>query len=418
MRSSRSGLGLAFWLLGLASLPVSRAKADLDLILYGATGCVGHFAAQHLASQTSLRWAIAGRSKAKLDALVADLEQSGFNASIPEVIVAELGWQTSLDRSWVSRAKAVITTAGPYSLNDGEALVKACAQAGVHYADTSDEFYWQRDMIDKYDRVARKRGAKITLAGGFCVLAGDLGSQLAIEGLHALDADEIQMDAWLETYNGGLSAGVINTGRAILNASYPEDWGTDPYVLAPLADESLRLDTRVEGMSFPQIISGEGLVVPNLFGPYDARLLRRSYALLGQKVRLRVGAAASMYAKWTAFLASHPGSWSEMSKCPSQSVFNDGSWAYRFKGSSRGIHREVLLTGRGDPGYRFTAHGLAETGLCLAGKTQGCLKAHAPGGVMTSMGALDAEAFLRRLESVDLIEVEVKERRKTVRSLQ
>ena len=43
----------------------------------------------------------------------------------------------------------------------------------------------------------------------------------------------------------------------------------------------------------------------------------------------------------------------------------DGSWAYRFVAKGRA----VLLSGTGDPGYRFTALGLAETGLALAKKT-------------------------------------------------
>eukprot|EP00971_Amphidinium_carterae_P216029 4288106-Amphidinium_carterae.1 len=84
-------------------------------------------------------------------------------------------------------------------------------------------------------------------------------------------------------------------------------------------------------MTYPQWISGEGLVVKNLFGEYDARLLRRTFTSLGQKVALRVGSAASMYPKWTGFIAAHPGSWSKLSQCPSESVFEDGSWAYRFK---------------------------------------------------------------------------------------
>ena len=33
---------------------------------------------------------------------------------------------------------------------------------------------------------------------------------------------------------------------------------------------------QVEGMGYPSYVSGEGLVVANIFGPYDARLMRRS----------------------------------------------------------------------------------------------------------------------------------------------
>ena len=39
---------------------------DLDLILYGASGCVGHFSALHLANQTDLKWAIADINATRL----------------------------------------------------------------------------------------------------------------------------------------------------------------------------------------------------------------------------------------------------------------------------------------------------------------------------------------------------------------
>lgn len=383
-----------------------RAEQDLDLILYGADGCVGHFAASHLAQQSGLRWAIAGRTEAHLLELVDELAKEGGYFAKPEVIVASLDGKVD-PKTWVTRAKAVISAAGPFSAHGGELVVRACAESGVNYADTSDEFYWQRRMVDGYDAAAQKSGAKVVLATGFCVLAGDLGSQLALGGLGAAHgSDEASLGAWLETYNGGLSAGVLNTMHAMNNASYPKEWNIDPYVLAPQADVALRVDTEVEGMRYPSYVSGEGLVVPNIFGPYDARLLRRTFTQLGQKVHLRVGASSGMYPRWTAFLAEHPGSWSQLAKCPSPTLYKDGAWAYRFKASRNGRSHTVLLSGSGDPGYRFTALGLAETGLCLAGRTPGCLKDGSHGGVYTTMSTMDAAGFLNRLKSVDLIKAE------------
>jgi len=382
---------------------LARADGDLDLILYGADGCVGHFAASHLAKQPNLKWAIAGRTKAHLQAVADDLAKEGGNSSKPEIIVAALDGKSD-PKTWVRRAKAVVTAAGPFSVHGGEEVVKACAETGVHYADTSDEFYWQRRMIDAHDASAQKSGAKILFSTGFCMMAGDLGSQLAIESLGASKDTQVAVDAWLETYNGGLSAGVLNTKKAIANASFPKEWGIDPYVLAPEADASLRVDTTVEGMSFPKWVSGEGLVVKNLFGVYDARLMRRSFTHLEQKVQLRVGASTGMYPRWAAFVAKNHAFASK--KCPTEKVFDDGSWAYRFKASTNGKSETVLLSGQGDPGYRFTAWGLAEAGLCLAGKTSGCARDNQRGGIMTSMSALNAGALQKRLESVELLKVE------------
>ena len=203
------------------------AARDLDVILYGAYGCVGHLTASHLASLDSLTWAVAGRNETKLQALKETLFGP---SSSPEIIVSELG--DTADLSWVARAKAVATAAGPFSVNEGESLLEACAAAGTHYADTSDEFYWQRQMIDAYDDAATASGARVVLAGGFCVVAGDLGAQEALDAARA-DAGAARsdagapasVDAWLEGYSGGLSAGVINTPT---NASYPPAWETDP----------------------------------------------------------------------------------------------------------------------------------------------------------------------------------------------
>merc|ERR1712086_797009 len=114
-------------------------------------------------------------------------------------------------------------------------------------------------MIDRHHATAEASGAKLVLSSGFCVLAGDLGAQRAISELPK--GQEVAIDAWLETYNGGLSAGVINTGKAIANASYPKEWDSDPYVLAHTASEDLKVDEKVQGMSFPSWVSGEGSVV-------------------------------------------------------------------------------------------------------------------------------------------------------------
>merc|ERR1712039_768197 len=196
-------------------------------------------------------------------------------------------------------------------------------------------------------------------------------------------------------------------GKAMKNASYPKEWDKDPYVLVPSMDPSLKIDTKVEGMGYPYYVRGEGMIVSNIFGPYDARLLRRSFTHLGQKVQLRVGATAGMYSKWTAFIAAHPGSWSSLTKCPTTTVYNDGSWAYRFKASDDSRSHTVLLSGNGDPGYKFTAFGLAEAGLCLAGKTAGCLKSAATGGVYTSMSAMDADGLKAWLQSIGLMQVKL-----------
>jgi len=391
----------------LVLLVASVASQELlDIILYGATGCVGHLAAAHLANQTNLTWAIAGRTKdaPELAALAAKLADAGGPSSKPETLIFSLDG-TSDVKSFVQRAKAVATAAGPFSIHGGELLVKACAEAGVHYTDTSDEFYWQREMIDRHHATAEASGAKLVLSSGFCVLAGDLGAQRAISELPK--GQEVAIDAWLETYNGGLSSGVIHTGKAIANASYPKEWDSDPYVLAPNVTADLRIDEIVEGIKYPAFIGApekEGIIVANIFGPYDARLLRRAFVQQGQQIKLRVGATPELYTKWAAFLAVHPKSWSSLTKCPAAPLLEGGSWQYRFIATTNASSSTVVLSGSGDPGYHFTAVGLAEAALCLAGNTLNCATS-ARGGIATASSATNARVLLDRLEQIGLVRV-------------
>jgi hypothetical protein len=198
-----------------------------------------------------------------------------------------------------------------------------------------------------------------------------------------------------------------------VNASYPKSWDSDPYVLAPSAAPSLKVDELVEGMKYPAIVKGEGVIVGNLFGPYDARLLRRSFVLNEEAVHLRVGATPALYARWLAFLASHPLSWPSLLSCPSPELLKKGYWRYRFRASAssrasllQGAEHEVILSGSGDPGYTFTGAVLGEVALCLSGSTLSCTgsAAHSrAGGVLTPALAVNMSALRARLEQVGLL---------------
>lgn len=50
----------------------------------------------------------------------------------------------------------------------------------------------------------------------------------------------------------------------------------------------------LKALPTPLAAALRGLVVSNIFGPYDARLLRRSFVHLNQLVTLRVGATSGM----------------------------------------------------------------------------------------------------------------------------
>ena len=99
---------------------------SFDIVLYGATSFVGQITAKYLAQHTSepFSWAIAGRNRAKLETLKAEL---GL-ADLP-ILVADSHDENAL-RSISEQTNVIITTVGPYALY-GETLVKICAETGT-----------------------------------------------------------------------------------------------------------------------------------------------------------------------------------------------------------------------------------------------------------------------------------------------
>ncbi len=115
-----------------ASAAASATRRQFDLLVYGATGFTGRLVAAYLAEHApaGLRWGIAGRSAERLAAVKAELAAAHPSAASIGVVVGE--GATAGDVAKATRA--VVSTAGPYLLY-GEPLVKACAEAGTHYAD-------------------------------------------------------------------------------------------------------------------------------------------------------------------------------------------------------------------------------------------------------------------------------------------
>ena len=99
-----------------------------DLVVFGATGFVGRILCGYLLKQVrvngAVRWAIASRSQAKLNALASDLEAN----SLPQIIAD--GTDEASLQHMCAQTQVVISTVGPYALY-GEPLVKVCAETGT-----------------------------------------------------------------------------------------------------------------------------------------------------------------------------------------------------------------------------------------------------------------------------------------------
>src|SRR5690349_9396104 len=131
-----------------------RESREFEVVLFGATGFTGRLVADYLCrAPHSARWALAGRSAAKLEELRLELASRHPAAAGLQYIVADASDPKSL-RSMAERTRVVCTTAGPYARH-GSALVAACVAAETDYCDLCGEVQWMRQMIDTHHEHAQ-----------------------------------------------------------------------------------------------------------------------------------------------------------------------------------------------------------------------------------------------------------------------
>ena len=137
---------------------------DLDLIVFGATGYTGRLVAEALLEfpEDGLRWAIAGRSQEKLEAIKTGLTERFPAANALELVVADVGDPQSM-RAMARRTRVVCTTVGQYG-RLGDAVVEACVAEGTDCCDLTGEVNWMRKNIDAHHERAAASKVRIVLS--------------------------------------------------------------------------------------------------------------------------------------------------------------------------------------------------------------------------------------------------------------
>ena len=373
-----------------------------DITIFGATGYTGRLVAEHFvrrAGEAGVSWAMAGRDRAKLDAVRSEI---GAPADTP-LVVADSSDRASLD-ALCAGTKVVLTTVGPYQLY-GTQLVAACAASGTDYADLSGEPAWMAEMIENHDGTAKANGARIVFSAGFDSVPFDLGVLMLQREARERFGEpaprvRARVRAMVGTFSGGTAASLGATMKAA--AKNPSLIGVlrDPFALTP-------------GFSGPDQPSGmmptyeDDLgkwAAPFIMAPINTKNVHRTNHLLGHRwgedfrydemVLTSPGEAGKKAAEAALAMMQNPfGSKPpKPGEGPSAEERENGHYDVLFIGEwPDGRTIRYAVKGRYDPGYGSTSRMLAETGMAL-------LESDADGGIGTP-GAMLGEALVERLRA-------------------
>ncbi|MEZ5077889.1 MAG: saccharopine dehydrogenase NADP-binding domain-containing protein [Solirubrobacterales bacterium] len=347
-----------------------------DLALFGATGFTGGLTAEYLAGNgpEGLRWALVGRSRARLEAVAERLAAAGGTAAPPELLVADAGDPASL-AAIATASRVVLTTVGPYALH-GEPLVAACAAAGTDYADLTGE----PEFVDRiwlgYHEEAERNGARLVHCCGFDSIPHDLGAYFTVGQLP--EGVPLRVDGYVSSnarFSGGTYHSAINAfarGRQTIAAAKQRRAREERPAGRSIHAARAGLERRPElgGWTVP-LPTIDGAVVRrsaaalDRYGPdftYGHHLVAKRLATVGALAG-GVGAVALLAplppARKLLLKAKSPG------EGPSEAERSRSWFRVAFVGEGGGRRVRTEVSG-GDPGYAETSKMLAESGLCLA----------------------------------------------------
>ena len=388
----------------------SDASRPYAIVLFGATGFTGGLTAEALARRLTpgTRWAIAGRNREKLTAVAAGLPM-GF--PVPELLEADTGRPETL-RALAEATRVVATTVGPYVLH-GEPLVRACAEAGTHYADLTGEPEFVDRMYVLHHATAQRTGARLVHCCGFDSIPHDLGAWHAVQQLGAAATAAVDVLGVVRA-GGGFSGGTFHS--AMLAFSRPaenREAARARRAIEPRPADGRTVRSLPVTPGYQRAVGGWILPLPTI----DPQIVRRSAAALpqagyghdfryGHVVRLpgplamvgltagvgALAAAAQVGPLRRAILAKKP-----VGEGPSDQQRLRGWFTVTFHAKDRTSGRQgVTRVAGGDPGYNETARMLAETALSLA------FDALPPGAGQQTPAQAMGGALVRRLEDVGI----------------
>ncbi|GAC14571.1 saccharopine dehydrogenase [Aliiglaciecola lipolytica E3] len=378
-----------------------KSEPTFDVIVYGATGFTGQLVAEYLAKTypqpKDLKWAIAGRNKAKLEALKTSLKLHNDVACLQ----ADSSDVESL-KSLVEGAKVILTTVGPYQLY-GSKLVELCAINGTDYVDLCGEPTWMHEMINAHQQTAEKSGARIVFSCGFDSIPFDLGVyylQKKAQSTFSQPFKRIKgrVRGMKGTFSGGTKASLQATMAAAKKDKNIMAVLLNPFALTPgftgaeqpLGNKPL-FEDEFNSWSAPFIMAAintrnihrSNYLFNHAYGQefvYD-EMMFTGPGEKGQAIAEHVAADKSM--------ASDAGP--KPGEGPSKEEREAGFFDVIFSGNEQGNRLTVAVKGNMDPGYGTTSKMISESAVCLA-KDDIAVK----GGIWTTAPAM-GDKLIERL---------------------
>lgn len=354
------------WALYDPGVPGDRAH---DIVLFGASGFTGSLAAEYLAAHApdGLRLALAGRNRAKLQALCERLQ-----LEVP-IIEADVEQPASM-RALAESTRLALSTVGPY-VHYGEPLVQACALAGTDYVDITGEPEFVDNMYVRHHEQALQSGARLVHCCGFDSIPHDLGALFTVQQLPQDVALKVQ---GFVSMRGSMSGGTLHSAVT----AFSRLRSSTSAARSRRALEARPAGRRVHGAVGrprneprigwvlpmptidPQVVLRSAAALPR-YGPdftYGHYFVSGSLPVsLGLTGGVLGAVAMAQLGPTRKLLLDRidPG------QGPSRERRARSSFSVRFTGEGGG-RRVLTEVSGGDPGYDETAKMLSESALCLA----------------------------------------------------
>ena len=394
--------------------------SQYQVVVFGATSFVGQILARYLfqrhGANGSFRWALAGRSKGKLEQVRDSL---GADAATLPLLIADAADSAAL-RKLCEATDVVISTVGPYALY-GSPLVQACAETGTDYCDLTGEPQWIARMIAAHEQTAQRSGARIVHCCGYDSIPSDLGVHfLQQESLREFGEPCTRVKMRVKKLRGGFSGG---TAASLMNAV--AESARDPAVRRMMSDPyGICPPDRRGSVKQPNVVLAEydedakSWLSPFVMAAINTRVVHRSNALAGMaygadfrydealmtgpglKGRLMAAGTAIGLGAFVTATAIGPTRKllekivPQAGEGPTPEQQEKGLFDHRVYGeTASGRKLVVKVTGDRDPGYGSTGKMLGEAGACLALDKP---KDQLAGGFWTPATAL-GDALVQRL---------------------